>query len=109
MTVINASGINPGQERLFPVRRLSDDTPCIVGSATEKASSNDNSLFVFSSEGERTKTHPLPEADKCLYEIHTGDFVGVYEVDSSKEIMLISSYYISRITQEIAVGIPAIL
>lgn len=107
MTIINASAMYPMQNRCFAVRHTSDGTPCIIGSAYSHASTTENTLFVFSSEGGRTKTHPLPETGKCLYEIHPGDFVGVYEVDNKNELLFMYCFSISRVTPNIAVGTPA--
>lgn len=107
MTIINANAMYPERNRCFAVRHMPDGTPCIIGSAYSHASTTEDSLFVFGSEGGRAKMHPLPEVGKCLYEIHPGDFVGVYEVDNKNELLLMYSFNISRITPEIAVGIPA--
>ena len=58
------------QARQFPVIRLEDGTPCIVG---------DQFCKVFLADGGHTATHPYTEPDKQLCEVHPGDFIGVRE------------------------------
>ena len=54
----------------FPIIRLDDNTPCIVG---------DDSLKVFLSTGGLTTLHSCDLPDKHLCEVHPGDFIGVRE------------------------------
>lgn len=103
--IINRDVMN-SQPRSFPVYRLSDGTPCITGSATNQASIKEESVFVLSSGGGRTEMHLLPNVNKCLYEVHIGDIVGVYEMDTKNDIMYINCFLVSKITPEMAYGIP---
>lgn len=107
ITIVNSCLVPPKQNRKFPLYLLPNGTPCIIGSADGKSICTVDSQFVFSPGGGFTKTHPLPDKNKCLYEIHVGDFVGTYEVDSKQETLLINSYYISQITTDNAIGTPA--
>lgn len=64
------------QTHQFPIIRLEDGTPCIVG---------DDSCKVFLADGGQTAIHPYPDPNearrtkptKHLCEIHSGDFVGI--------------------------------
>ena len=58
------------QTHQFPIIRLEDRIPCIVG---------DNSCKVFLADGGQSATHPYTEPDKHLCEVHPGDFIGVRE------------------------------
>lgn len=56
--------------RKFPIIRLDDNTPCIVGDA---------SLKVFLSAGGLTMIHSCKIPGKHLCEIHPHNFIGVRE------------------------------
>ena len=110
MTIINASCFYPDRQRPFPIKHLSDGTPCIVGASRVETTEKAESVFVFKKTGGLTKTYPYfapNKADQVLYEIHTGDFVGVYAYDPELDCLLIYSFYISVIGPVLATGIPA--
>ncbi len=104
--IFNGTAMCPDQHRQFPVRWLNQQTPCIVGSASDKAAGKGESIFVLSSTGGHTTKHSLPEPGKCLYEIHPGDVVAVFDRDIENDLLTMYTYGITQIGPLLANGIP---
>jgi hypothetical protein len=82
--IANSSMLTPDNPRYFKVKLLSDGTPSIEGIATIQTLTEGVSTLVYSRHGGRTKAHPIPMIDHCLYEVHPGDSVAVYELGPRK-------------------------
>jgi hypothetical protein len=107
--IANSSMLNPDKPRYFKVKSLSDGTPCIEGIATLQALSEGVSTVVYSRHGGRTKAHPLPLMDHCLYEVHPGDFVAVYEPGLRKGDWFINGYCIVTVGPDLVTALPAVI
>lgn len=110
MTIINASGLNPDQNRIFPVRYLPSGTPCIIGTAPGEPDEYGTAISVFAATGGLRPMHPIPETGDVWYEVRLGDFVGVYEFDTENDCLRLYSYKIMFIEDNtLAYGVPAAL
>ena len=109
MTIINASGLT-SRNRIFPVRHLSDGTACIIGTAPCEPDDYGDAISVFASTGGLRPMHPDPITGVVLYEVHLGDFVGVYKFDTDHDCIWLYSYQIQFIESgTLAHGVPASL
>ena len=108
--VICASGLYPDQNRIFPVRHLPDGTLCIVGTVPGEPDAQGVALSVFAATGGLRPMHPIPSTGDVWYEVHLGDFVGVYEYDVENGHLWLYSYKICFIEDNtLAHGVPAAL
>ena len=109
MTVINASSLNQSN-RLFPVRHLPDGTACIVGTTPGEPDAYGTAISVFAVTGGLRPMHPDPETGSVWYEVHLGDFVGVYAFDTENNCLFLYSFQIQFIgPNNLAHGVPATL
>jgi len=110
VSLVNGSCFFPDRNRLFPIRKLPDGTPCIIGTPPDQFNADNAKVVVYSSTGEHTKAHPGNKPYEMLYEIHLGDFVGVLEHDLSMDCYVAYSYHIQFIGPDgMAHGVPAAL
>jgi hypothetical protein len=107
--IANSSMLTPDKPRYFKVKLLSDGTPCIEGISTIQALPEGVSTVVYSRHGGRTKTHPLPMIDHCLYEVHPGDSIAVYEPGPRKGDYFINSYCIVTVGPDIVTALPDVI
>lgn len=107
MTVVNASCLFPDRMRLFPIRKLPDGTPCIIGTPPDQPAPDGSKLVVYSPTGGHTTLHPGSQPYEAYYEIHLGDFVGIIEYSADKEFLMVYSYHIQFIHGNLAHGVPA--
>lgn len=107
--VINSNFLNPNQKQKFPIRRLADGTPCIVGTVPKQQTPDGTTLIVFSPAGTYTSMHPGERSNEVLYEIHKDDFVFVMDRCNNVANYEINSFHILFITNDFAYGEPAVL
>lgn len=99
-----------GENRIFVLRFLNNGQPCLIGNSKKHMEENDESfIVVFDPDGNRRNYHSLPELGKCLYEIHTSDFIGIFEYDNINDILLVNTYKVMRITDKLAYCVHCIL
>ena len=108
--VVNGSCLYPDWNRIFPVRHLPDGTPCIVGTAPGEPDEYGTAIAVFAATGGLRPMHPVPATGDVWYEVHLGDFVGVYGFDTENDCLRLYSYKIQFIEDNtLAHGVPAAL
>lgn len=96
----------PRGSRLFPLRYLTDGSPCIVGTIPGEPDENGTAISVYMAEdGELAPMYPTPAGDDVWYEIRLGDYVVVYEYDFYDADIYICSYQIQDISNDFARGV----
>lgn len=100
--------MHPDRNRLFPIRYLTDGKPCIVGTIPGEPDENGTAISVYSAEDETlAPMYPTPDDKNVWYEIKLGDFVIVYDYCSDIADLIIYSYQIQFISNDLAHGVPA--
>ena len=97
----------PRGSRLFPLRYLTDGSPCIVGTIPGEPDENGTAISVYLAEdGELAPMYPTPDGEDVWYEIKLGDYVVVYEYCCQDADVYICSYQIQYISDDCVHGVP---